>query len=192
MRAAFQPSAETSPDRQIRDFAPRRSVADRAKIYATVEFQPDFAAGSRRSPPLTPPAASPPPPADPPVQSACSAPHGHAPRRGAPVRRRDDARRAVVRRCDAARRRRAAGSDGTDDATAIVVVAAAALRRGRAQRRTARAVHRALRPGLDCPRRRAGHNHVDGTPGGGLTPMTFTDHRGGENYLKNHPWLKKK
>ena len=33
-------------------------------------------------------------------------------------------------------------------------------------------------------------HHVDGTPTGGLKPMTRTDHRLGENYKKNHPWLK--
>jgi len=32
-------------------------------------------------------------------------------------------------------------------------------------------------------------HHVDGTPDGGVTPMSRTDHRGGENYKDNHPWL---
>lgn len=32
-------------------------------------------------------------------------------------------------------------------------------------------------------------HHADGTPNGGLSPMTRTDHRLGENYRKNHPWL---
>jgi len=34
-------------------------------------------------------------------------------------------------------------------------------------------------------------HHIDGTSEGGLKPMTAKDHRYGENYLKNHPWLKK-
>lgn len=34
-------------------------------------------------------------------------------------------------------------------------------------------------------------HHVDGTPRGGLMPMTRTEHRLGENYLKNHQWLEK-
>ena len=33
-------------------------------------------------------------------------------------------------------------------------------------------------------------HHMDGTPTGGLKPMTRTEHRLGENYLKNHPWVK--
>jgi RHS repeat-associated protein len=32
-------------------------------------------------------------------------------------------------------------------------------------------------------------HHNDGTPEGGVTPMDRTDHRGGDNYKKNHPWL---
>lgn len=32
-------------------------------------------------------------------------------------------------------------------------------------------------------------HHVDGTPEGGLTPMSRTDHRLGDNYKDNHPWL---
>ena len=32
-------------------------------------------------------------------------------------------------------------------------------------------------------------HHVDGTPNGGVSPMTRTEHRLGENYQKNHPWL---
>ena len=32
-------------------------------------------------------------------------------------------------------------------------------------------------------------HHVDGTPEGGVTPMSRTDHRGGDNYKDNHPWL---
>jgi hypothetical protein len=34
-------------------------------------------------------------------------------------------------------------------------------------------------------------HHMDGTPDGGITPMTRTQHRLGENFLKNHPWLRK-
>ncbi len=34
-------------------------------------------------------------------------------------------------------------------------------------------------------------HHEDGTHQGPRKPMTQTDHRIGENYLKNHPWLKK-
>ena len=34
-------------------------------------------------------------------------------------------------------------------------------------------------------------HHRDGTPNGPLDPMTMTDHRGGENYKKNHPWIGK-
>jgi hypothetical protein len=33
-------------------------------------------------------------------------------------------------------------------------------------------------------------HHLNGTPTGGLKPMTRTDHRLGGNYQKNHPWLK--
>jgi hypothetical protein len=33
-------------------------------------------------------------------------------------------------------------------------------------------------------------HHVEGTPTGGLKPMTRTDHRLGNNYQQNHPWLK--
>jgi RHS repeat-associated protein len=33
-------------------------------------------------------------------------------------------------------------------------------------------------------------HHVDGTPSGSLDKKTRTDHRLGDNYLKNHPWLK--
>jgi RHS repeat-associated protein len=32
-------------------------------------------------------------------------------------------------------------------------------------------------------------HHRDGTPRGPLDPMSRSDHRGGENYMKNHPWL---
>jgi len=32
-------------------------------------------------------------------------------------------------------------------------------------------------------------HHRDGTPNGPLDPMSRTDHRGGDNYKKNHPWL---
>jgi len=32
-------------------------------------------------------------------------------------------------------------------------------------------------------------HHVDGTPEGGVTPMSRTEHRGGDNYKDNHPWL---
>ena len=32
-------------------------------------------------------------------------------------------------------------------------------------------------------------HHKDGTPNGPLAPMTRTDHRIGDNYSKNHPWL---
>ena len=32
-------------------------------------------------------------------------------------------------------------------------------------------------------------HHLDGTPGGGVTPLTRTDHRLGPNFRKNHPWL---
>jgi len=32
-------------------------------------------------------------------------------------------------------------------------------------------------------------HHVDGTPEGGIEPMSRTDHRGGDNYKDNHPWL---
>jgi len=34
-------------------------------------------------------------------------------------------------------------------------------------------------------------HHVDGTPEGDLQPMTRTDHRLGDNYKANHPWLGK-
>ena len=33
-------------------------------------------------------------------------------------------------------------------------------------------------------------HHTDGTPNGGLREMTRTEHRLGENYIKNHPWLR--
>jgi RHS repeat-associated protein len=33
-------------------------------------------------------------------------------------------------------------------------------------------------------------HHQDGTPEGEITPMERDDHRGGDNYIKNHPWLK--
>jgi hypothetical protein len=33
-------------------------------------------------------------------------------------------------------------------------------------------------------------HHVEGTHSGGLQPMTRTEHRLGENYKKNHPWVK--
>jgi len=33
-------------------------------------------------------------------------------------------------------------------------------------------------------------NHrLQGTPTGGVKPMTRTDHRLGDNFLKNHPWV---
>ena len=32
-------------------------------------------------------------------------------------------------------------------------------------------------------------HHVDGTMNGGTKPMTQSDHRHGDNYKKNHPWL---
>ncbi|WP_233511183.1 RHS repeat-associated core domain-containing protein [Dyella psychrodurans] len=32
-------------------------------------------------------------------------------------------------------------------------------------------------------------HHVDGTPEGGVSPMSRTDHRSGDNYKDNHPWL---
>jgi len=32
-------------------------------------------------------------------------------------------------------------------------------------------------------------HHVEGTPEGELEPMTRTDHRLGDNFLGNHPWL---
>jgi hypothetical protein len=32
-------------------------------------------------------------------------------------------------------------------------------------------------------------HHRDGTPDGPLDPLSRTEHRGGENYRKNHPWL---
>lgn len=33
-------------------------------------------------------------------------------------------------------------------------------------------------------------HHVNGTPNGGLQPMTRTEHRMGDNYINNHPWLR--
>jgi RHS repeat-associated protein len=45
-----------------------------------------------------------------------------------------------------------------------------------------------------APKGSDGHSmelhHADGTPQGEIEPMTQTDHRRGENYLKNHPWLR--
>lgn len=35
-------------------------------------------------------------------------------------------------------------------------------------------------------------HHIDGTPEGGVRPMTRTDHRLGPNYTANHPWIRKK
>lgn len=32
-------------------------------------------------------------------------------------------------------------------------------------------------------------HHVDGTHEGGVTPMSRSEHRGGDNYRKNHSWL---
>jgi RHS repeat-associated protein len=32
-------------------------------------------------------------------------------------------------------------------------------------------------------------HHRDGTPEGALEPMSQTEHRGGDNYKKNHPWI---
>jgi hypothetical protein len=34
-------------------------------------------------------------------------------------------------------------------------------------------------------------HHKDGTDKGPLNPMTRTDHRLGDNYKLNHPWVKK-
>lgn len=32
-------------------------------------------------------------------------------------------------------------------------------------------------------------HHEDGSNDSQLVPMTMTDHRGGENYKNNHPWM---
>jgi RHS repeat-associated protein len=34
-------------------------------------------------------------------------------------------------------------------------------------------------------------HHIDGTPSGGVQPMTRTEHRVGEHYRRNHPWLER-